>query len=71
MKKGYTLIQAIMLIEANEHDKLTMIQYEDGSGYKFNYTLGTDPTPKFADLTPQSEIEKAKASVVQNIILKF
>lgn len=47
-----------------------MIQYEDGSGYKFNYTLNNSIN-KFADLTPSTYVEKVRASVIKSIIVKL
>ena len=68
--KGFTLIQAILLIQANEQDEITMIQYEDGSGYKFNYSVNHSK-PKFADLTPTTMGDITKANVIKRIIVKF
>jgi hypothetical protein len=68
--EGFTLIQAICILEANGETKVTMIQYEDGSGYKFNYTLNNSIN-KFADLTPSTYVEKVRASVIKSIIVKL
>jgi len=70
MKKGFTLIQAIVLLEANNVGNVTMIQYEDESGYKFNYSVDHGK-PQFADLTPQTLGDKTRAEVIRKIILKF
>jgi hypothetical protein len=68
--KGFTLVQAILLLEANGVEDITMIQYEDGSRYKFNYTVGHTKT-QFADLTPMTEKEIIKANVIKSIVVKF
>ena len=68
--KGFTLVQAILLLEANGVEDITMIQYEDGSRYKFNYTVGHNK-PQFADLTPQTLGDKTRAEVIKRVILKF
>ena len=68
--KGFTLLQAIMLLEANMVGNITMIQYEDGSGYKFNYSVDHGK-PVFVDLTPLTEKEIIKANVIRSITIKF
>ena len=68
--KGFTLLQAIMLLEANMLGNITMIQYEDGSNYKFNYSVDHGK-PVFVDLTPLTEEEIIKANVIKSIIVKF
>jgi hypothetical protein len=50
-----TLIEAIQKLETKHLLKVTMIEYEDGSGNKFNYKLANGNKLFFADLT-QEEI---------------
>jgi hypothetical protein len=45
-----TLTQALALLEAKHKAKLSMIEFEDGSGYKFNYRIFGEDKNKFIDL---------------------
>jgi hypothetical protein len=48
-----TLIEAIQKLETKHQSKVTMIEYEDGSGNKFNYKLANGNKSFFADLTQE------------------
>lgn len=48
---GLTLIQAILLIEGTIQSPVTMIEYEDGSGFKFNYSTIAEPKRAYIDLS--------------------
>jgi hypothetical protein len=45
-----TLTQALEVLEAKHKAKLSMIEFEDGSGYKFNYRIFGEDKNKFVDL---------------------
>jgi hypothetical protein len=45
-----TLVQAVNVLEAKFQKKLAMIEFEDGSGYKFNYRILGEQKNKFIDL---------------------
>ena len=45
-----TLAQAVEVLEAKFQKKLGMIEFEDGSGYKFNYRILGEQKNKFVDL---------------------
>jgi hypothetical protein len=45
-----TLLQAVNVLEAKHQAKLAMIEFEDGSGYKFNYRIMGEQKNKFIDL---------------------
>ena len=55
MKKEYTLIQAIQIIQNYFRRELSQIEFEDGSRRRFNYTFIDDSTKHFLDM---SVIEK-------------
>lgn len=46
------LQDAITLLEAMFNDTVQMIEYEDGSHYKFNYRMGDMNQPKYINLRP-------------------
>lgn len=51
-----TLTEAINVIEAkNNHQKVSMIEYEDGTGKKFIYRLYGESKQRFIDLTNYSK----------------
>lgn len=57
--KGLSLIEAICTIgKQKPSNKVTAIQYEDGSGFKFNYQLDYGPW-QFIDLSDCEEIMEA------------
>lgn len=45
-----TLAQAVEVLESKHQAKIQMIEFEDGSGYKFNYRLMGEQKNKFIDL---------------------
>ena len=45
-----TLAQAIEVLESKHQAKIGMIEFEDGSGYKFNYRILGEQKNKFIDL---------------------
>jgi len=49
-----TLEQAIKLIESQYQKKVAMIEFEDGSGYKFNYRLMGEQKNRFISIQPQT-----------------
>ena len=50
--KSKNLIIALDLLSKLFIDKeIAMIEFEDGSGYKFNYMLVGETKPRFADLS--------------------
>jgi hypothetical protein len=49
--KRLTLIEAILKIEQHTGLTLTAIQFEDGSGYKFNYIPAGNKGWRFIDLS--------------------
>ncbi len=51
--KPYTLITAIQQIEATTQKKVMMIEFEDGSGYKFNCRFKGEREETFIDLSPK------------------
>lgn len=53
-----TLQQAITEIEKIHQSKIQMIEFEDGSGYKFNYRLFGDTKNKFINLKINKVIQK-------------
>lgn len=63
--KGFTLTKAIQKIASHlkiNAGTITMIQYEDGSGYKFNYSINS-ARPSFINLQYVIEIEKDKKNL--------
>jgi len=52
IKKTYimTLANAIEVLESKHQAKLSMIEIEDGSGYKFNYRILGEQKNRFIDL---------------------
>ena len=50
-----TLEQAIKVIEKEYQKKVAMIEFEDGSGYKFNYRLSGEQKNRFISICPTSE----------------
>lgn len=52
--KPYTLITAIQKIEATYQKKVMMIEFEDGSGYKFNCRFHGERETQFIDLSPKT-----------------
>lgn len=50
--KPYTLITAIQRIESLTQKKVMMIEFEDGSGYKFNCRFKNERETSFIDLSP-------------------
>ena len=49
-----TLEQAIKVIESQYQKKVAMIEFEDGSGYKFNYRLMGEQKNRFISIQPQT-----------------
>jgi hypothetical protein len=45
-----TLANAIEVLESKHQAKLSMIEIEDGSGYKFNYRILGEQKNRFIDL---------------------
>ena len=45
-----TLANAIEVLESKHQKPLAMVEFEDGSGYKFNYRLMGEQKNKFIDL---------------------
>lgn len=43
------LLKAVEMIQKKFGKKLSMIEFEDGSGYKFNYKLFGEQDKKFID----------------------
>ena len=50
-----TLEQAIKVIEKEYQKKVAMIEFEDGSGYKFNYRLSGEQKNRFISICPTSK----------------
>ena len=44
------LTDAITMIQSLHLDKIVMIEFEDGSGYKFNYRLSGEDKNRFINL---------------------
>jgi hypothetical protein len=44
------LLKAVEVIQKKFNKKLSMIEFEDGSGYKFNYQFFGERDKKFIDL---------------------
>jgi hypothetical protein len=51
MTTPYTLIEAITMIELFGGKQVVFIEYEDGSGTKFNYRLKGETQQRFTDLS--------------------
>jgi len=47
--KTMELKEAIKMIENHNNEKVVMIEFEDGSGYKFNYRLKGESKSRFID----------------------
>ena len=45
-----TLAQAIEVLESKHQKQLAMVEFEDGSGYKFNYRISGEQKNRFIDL---------------------
>lgn len=45
-----TLTQALEVLQAKHHAKLSMIAFEDGTGYKFNYRILGEKETKYINL---------------------
>ena len=44
------LTDAIKMIQSLHLDKIVMIEFEDGSGHKFNYKLSSEDKKRFINL---------------------
>jgi hypothetical protein len=51
MTTPYTLIEAIRSIEFQGGKQVEFIEYEDGSGVKFNYRLKGETQQRFVDFS--------------------
>jgi hypothetical protein len=51
MTTPYILIEAITMIELFGGKQVVFIEYEDGSGTKFNYKLKGETQQRFTDLS--------------------
>lgn len=70
-----TLTEAQQIIESIHRvlgvdSSLNMIEYEDGSGMRFNYKLARDTYPRFINLRPyydKLQVVKEKRMLVDNL----
>ena len=64
-----TLSQAVEVLESKHQAKLGMIEFEDGSGYKFNYRLLGESKNRFIDLWADAYLKQYQQ--VMNIVGKW